>query len=36
MESAFLIIITLLAMYYLYTKIFKKKDCDGECGCGKK
>ena len=35
METAFLIIIALLALFYLYKKMIKK-GCDGECGCGKK
>lgn len=36
MENIFLGVITLFALYYLYTKLFKNNGCDGDCDCGKK
>lgn len=36
METIFLIVITILALYYLYTKLLKDNGCDGDCNCDKK
>ncbi|NKQ40546.1 MAG: FeoB-associated Cys-rich membrane protein [Sulfurovum sp.] len=36
METAFLIVVTLGALYFLYVKLVKNRGCDGDCNCGKK
>ncbi|RXJ81364.1 FeoB-associated Cys-rich membrane protein [Arcobacter sp. F2176] len=33
-ELLFTVIIFVLALYYIYKTLFKKKSCGGSCGCG--